>query len=452
MRSTTTVRSSCSVTVRTSCSTKPANNTKPSTPPAPTKPAPGKGHCHGGSHFDPKPSKPSTPPTPSTPSTPGIPSSPVPTSPVPTSPQAQQALSKMDALLNEATDGKRGNGAAITHNAADVEKSSNTNPKSERYKAAQAQVQANAQLESQSLSRLSSGEQQRYASVKNALTQANNPVAALALQKLLVGGRLDSGLDFANQGSVLQHLQAIAQGQDLDPRVDKTTLLTDLVQELATPSVINQGGRGTCAPTALSIELNLERPAEYARLMRGVASPSGQVKLANGQVLTREQDTSFKDDHSSRALTQRLLAPVLMEVANGTRDYRDSASKENRNAGATGGGLDKLYDALFNRDMATSYGQSAEWKKNTGMAIIERELQQGQNILAGIRYGDSGGHKLLVTGMETVKGQQYVKYINPWGAEERMSKADFQARLFDVNYDPLTPAKLAAQQRVFLAA
>ncbi|KFA94021.1 hypothetical protein [Archangium violaceum] len=52
-----------------------------------------------------------------------------------------------------------------------------------------------------------------------------------------------------------------------------------------------------------------------------------------------------------------------------------------------------------------------------------------------VSWGD-GYHKLLVTGTETIDGQEYIKYINPWGREERMPREEFEARLADINYDP----------------
>ncbi|MBM7113142.1 hypothetical protein [Archangium primigenium] len=421
--SSTTVRVSSS----SSCTKTPPKApvcTKPSAP-APA-PAPGKGHG-GGSVFE--PSKPSAPSA--------------------SDKVRAQAVSQMDALLNEQANRKQGyNGAVVVQDAFNVERSTNTNPKSSRYKAAQAQVKSHEALEQQQLARLSPQERARYATVRQELAAANNPVATLALQKLLVSGRLEKGSDFLNEGSVLQHLSDIAQGNDIERRVDRQTLLTDLVQELATPSAINQGARGTCAPTAMTIGLNIERPAEYARLIKAAASTSGNVKLANGTTLPREKDTAFKDDGSGRALTQRLLAPIFMEASNGDRDYRDSASKENRNAGATARGLDALYDAVYDHNM--SYDTNTKDRAKL-MDRIRSELAEGQNVLAGIKYRN-GGHQLLVTGLEKSQGKEYVKYINPWGQEERMAVAEFQSRMNGINYDTRPAKTLIQENRAFLAA
>ena len=69
------------------------------------------------------------------------------------------------------------------------------------------------------------------------------------------------------------------------------------------------------------------------------------------------------------------------------------------------------------------------------MDIIDTQLRAGASVPVAVSWGD-GYHKVLVTGTETVNGQEYVKYINPWGREERIPRADFEKRLADISYDP----------------
>ncbi len=70
------------------------------------------------------------------------------------------------------------------------------------------------------------------------------------------------------------------------------------------------------------------------------------------------------------------------------------------------------------------------------MDIIDTQLEAGRNVPVALSWGDDGYHKVLVTGTETVDGQEYVTYTNPWGREERMPREEFEARLADINYDP----------------
>jgi len=45
-----------------------------------------------------------------------------------------------------------------------------------------------------------------------------------------------------------------------------------------------------------------------------------------------------------------------------------------------------------------------------------------------------------------------VKYINPWGQEERMAVAEFQSRMNGINYDTRPAKALIQENRAFLAA
>ena len=342
-----------------------------------------------------------------------------------------QALKNIDDLLDPSKNRFRASSnSTVTADALDVEKS-NSDPATRRQ--ASAQLQANASLEQQRLAGMSAQDRAQYQAVKDTLSnQDSNPVAALALQKLLFQGKLPGSKDLVGQGSLLDHLASAAQGTNLDPRVDKKAFVTDLVQELATPSAINQGGRGTCAPTAMSINLAFTQPAEYARILQGLGSPSGQVKLADGKTtLTRKPETSFQPDNSRRSLTQRLMAPVFMDATNGNKGYND---KTGQGAGASSTGVDVLQDAIYGRNMGfiEAYNSS---KRGEAMQRIDSELKEGQYVQAGLKWG-TGGHKVLVTGTEKVGGEDYIKFINPWGDEERMKRSEFQSRLNGINYDP----------------
>lgn len=356
----------------------------------------------------------------------------------PSSPAEKWALQQMEQLFEPTASTFRENGSTVTTDAADVESPSNSKTGARGLQAT-GQLRANERLEQQRLASLSPQQRAQYTAVREATyNTASNPVAALALQKLLFEGKLSGGKDLTGRGTVLDYLASAARGDRLDGRVDKNTFLTDLVQELATPSAINQGSRGTCAPTAMSINLALHHPAEYARIMGDLASPSGMVTLADGKTtLTREAETSFMPDGSGRALTQRLMAPVFMEASNGERAYNDL---NDSGAGASATGLDVLHDAVYGRNMAHQelFTSAA---RDEAMARIDSELASGQNVLAGIWWNADGGHQVLITGTEKLNGQDFIKFINPWGTEEQMLRSAFHSRLIGMNYDPAEAAK-----------
>lgn len=342
------------------------------------------------------------------------------------------AVRDADLLLRGESIARDSEGSAdVVRDAANVNDSRDTLETSTRHQAAVTQLEENKALEAAQLERLSPADRQKYDAVKQRCLDANDPVAAVALQKMLFEGKLPGDEDLKGEGTTLDHLAALSdENTPLAEGIDRNALVTDLVQELATPSSINQGPRGTCAPTTLAIQLAMNDPAEYARIAAGLASPDGEVVLAGGQTLTREEGTAA-DDKTGRSTTQRLIGSAFMELANGDRDY-DNASGEG--AGAWSDKLDVLYEAVTGRKMSDQRLTTDEQRAGA-MDIIDTQLRAGAAVPVALAWGD-GYHKVLVTGTETVNGQEYVKYTNPWGREERIPRADFEKRLADISYDP----------------
>jgi len=326
------------------------------------------------------------------------------------------------------------NGATVTRDAPHVNDADDTDPKDDRYLAAQAQVDANAELEAAALAELTKEERAQYDAVKQACIDADDPVAQLALQKMLFEGKLPGPTDLAGEGDTLDHLAALADpNTPLAQGVDRGALVTDLVQELATPSAIAQRGKGTCAPTAIAIQLAIQNPAEYARIVAGLAGPDGEVLLAGGQTLQREPGTEV-DDGSGRSQVQRLMAPAFMEMANGDENY---TNRTDAGRGAWADELDELYEQIWGRPMSAEvYGTDATPEEQAAaMETMDDVLRAGGMVPMAVEYG-TGLHKVLVTGTETIDGEEYVKYINPWGREERMLRSEFEGRVVDISWDP----------------
>lgn len=356
----------------------------------------------------------------------------------------EDALSEMDTLfLGPETNGRSDGGATVVRDAPNVNDRRDTgggiglggilgNSKTpSRKEAAEAQLEANAALEQEQLAKMSPEDRARYEAVKQSCLDAGDPVAALSLQKLLFEGKLPGEEALVGGGTLLEQLATAADpNTPIVEGLDRGAFLCDLVQELATPSAINQGSVGTCAPTTIAIDLAMQNPAEYARIALGLASPSGEVELAGGQTLTREEGTVL-DDGKGRSNVQRLMGSAFMEMGNGDRDYINSTEEGD---GAWSNDLDVLYEAVWGRTMSDQRLRTPEQRADA-MDIIDTQLEAGRNVPVAVSWGD-GYHKLLVTGTETIDGQEYIKYINPWGREERMPREEFEARLADINYDP----------------
>ncbi len=303
-------------------------------------------------------------------------------------------------------------------------------------------VEANAELEAAELEKLSPQERAQYQSVMSELEQQDDPKAQLALQKLLFEGKLPGAEDAQGGGTLLENLAGLANpcGVPLAEGVDRRELLADVVREVAVPSAIAQHQRGTCAATVVGIHLADESPAEYVRLMTGLASPSGEVELANGDVITREEGT-IGDDGSGRSLSQRLIEPAFMEYANGADLDYDNASDEHRDedgnkvhTGLYSSQVDRLLEGVFDHRFENRDGINTEEEREEAWDELVDEVEnEGREVEVGVRWG-TGGHKLLVTDIsQDASGQEFVTYVNPWGKTETLPKEEFLDRLQNMN-------------------
>ena len=102
--------------------------------------------------------------------------------------------------------------------------------------------------EATALDKLNAKQRAEYEAVKKVCEKANDPVAQLSLQKLLMEGSLPGEKDLKGGGNVLDNLSKLATSTTLAKGIDRSQLLTDVVQELATPSAISQGAIGSRVP------------------------------------------------------------------------------------------------------------------------------------------------------------------------------------------------------------
>lgn len=296
----------------------------------------------------------------------------------------------------------------------------------------------NAELEALALARLSPEDQARYQALRTSL--ASDARAQLALQTMLIDGRLPGELasgttvDGTNELgplTLLQQLEYLSTAPTAPGLFGAASLLSVVVKEVAFPEMINQGGRGTCTVTATLIGLAMENPAEYVRLVTGLASPTGTVLMANGDLLEREADT-VGDDGVSRAITQRLLAPALMEYGDTAADYD--------NSDPDAGGLwhdahARVAEALFDRPFDHFQGITTWFGagySNANMAIEAFQAGEWPVQLIVEFPGWDQTHVVLITGVEEVDGQTFVTYANPWGQLERVSYEELSAQALGV--------------------
>lgn len=140
------------------------------------------------------------------------------------------------------------------------------------------------------------------------------------------------------------------------------------------------------------------------------------------------------DQQARRSLTQRLLAPALMEATKDT-PY-DNATDEGWGANAEQ--LDVLREAVLGSErIAHQSGKlatdPAARKLETDMLVnAVKEGDVPVALLMALRPGDPKGeglHWVLVTGREVRDGVEYLRVVNPWGQEELMTRAELENRM-----------------------
>lgn len=249
------------------------------------------------------------------------------------------------------------------------------------------------------------------------------------LDSLELSGRLERT---ASDGTtLLENLEKVSV-QELGPRVDRKELLEKLLTHLTQPERMTQGDRGTCAPTGIQHVLADRYPAEYVRLVSGLASPQGSVTTANGESLVRVE-RSIKDK-SGRDLPSRLIQSALMDYGNGseTYDHRKDwhtgeqdqiAVLHQANPWVEGSGhLENGHPGLYPNEVTRVLRAVLPGAADTYFVNPERSLehlnnlrgahQRGETVVVGLKWRDSA-HLLVV---KEVAADHLVLW-NPWGQD-----------------------------------
>lgn len=234
--------------------------------------------------------------------------------------------------------------------------------------------------------------------------------ALQALEGVAARGLLDR---LCGQGEPLRaHLLGVAGGgmaEGLLNAPGRLVLLGELVQNLDHPGRINQGFKGTCAATCVETYLVESDPAEYARLVRGLAAPSGQVPMRSGAILERDEHELVWDRaEGRRSPVSRLFQVSCMEFAYAKLDYDNKTDRqEGERGGKSGVGLhldafDHLLESLTGRRwdvasdlhlrMARMLGLPTDDMPDLhkdGLDIIRRSLEGGESAFVTLKVEEA---------------------------------------------------------------
>lgn len=251
--------------------------------------------------------------------------------------------------------------------------------------------------------------------------------ARVQLQEMKEQGIL---LDSDSQNATcLDNIEQLMR-QPLGERMDRRRLLESTLNHLHDPTTISQGEQGSCVSASVQHQLAEQQPAEYTRLLLGLASPSGQVVTQKGETLIREPDSHRRPGR--RDLASVLLQDAFTEFANGPESYdarADHSSGDHdptlhqanpymENSGHMEGGHPGLYpeevrrlaQGVLSGRFSNVYVEQG--KPSGALERIEGALSREGSAFVGLQW-ERGGHRLAVVGIE----QDRVYLWNPWGED-----------------------------------
>ncbi|MDY7227513.1 hypothetical protein [Hyalangium rubrum] len=197
-----------------------------------------------------------------------------------------------------------------------------------------------------------------------------------------------------------------------DAGVTRESLLGSITQEASNPGQINQHDRGTCTVTSMQYMLNSSNPAEYMRLMAGLTSESGEVKLANGDTLSRDKDSIAMDSATDRSSSERLFQSAMMQYAKGG-DEDDYSNVADKDEGLDAGEQEDALEGLFSKGFDNESGSM--WNFTPGeeevLNLLKERSPQDTYIRMKWGEGKEGGHAVVVDRVEN--GRVYFR--NPHG-------------------------------------
>ncbi|NOK38390.1 hypothetical protein HMI49_34855 [Corallococcus exercitus] len=244
----------------------------------------------------------------------------------------------------------------------------------------------------------------------------------------------------ATGGTLLSNLARLAKGP-LHPGVGEARrgeLMRGVLQETARAYEVNQSVFGTCTVTSMQYELVRDNPAEYARIMAGLAGPNGRVDMRGGGTLELQADSLPQNALQGRSFSEALFQSSLMEFANGVDEYHVQGPNGDESISPIGNTYQGQYGDSMVRAVSALFGrQFAEWGTNdqtrdAQLDFLRKYQPKGPNdpvLIAFFTSPDAQAGAHAVTFVK-VEGDR-VFFRNPWGptADPKGTEEEFGARV-----------------------
>lgn len=173
--------------------------------------------------------------------------------------------------------------------------------------------------------------------------------------------------------TLVDSLITVAEGALWDPftlEPGRTRIFSELVFNLADPQRINQGLKGTCAAACIEGYMAEREPAEYARILTGLATRDGQATLKRGDLMVCDEDVLAPNvfEHGRNPVS-RIFQAACMEFAYPNMTYDNVLDGQFDGDENVGSGLEL---AAFERVLVAVTGET--WKTTSTAHAQMKEM------------------------------------------------------------------------------
>lgn len=209
-----------------------------------------------------------------------------------------------------------------------------------------------------------------------------------------------STLKATDGSSVVDNLNRMANTPGLGPYIG------NVVDDIIRPNAIHQGNAPTCTAATMQYELAKGNPAEYSRLIAGLAI-DGKVTMAGGGVLETQPGAALTGSaklHDRRTPSESVFQGALMEFANGDEKYDVSSLKSTRADGSThlglnGAQIQTALNNLFAVDYKTTFINSND-EAAVALGKLNTSLVPNRPVLVDLAVDANTNHCVAFEGFK----------------------------------------------------
>lgn len=221
--------------------------------------------------------------------------------------------------------------------------------------------------------------------------------------------------------------------------IDKKTVVSDALHDLAWPSNIAQANKGTCAATTLQMKLAIERPRQYVQNLTQLAQ--GHTVSTPGGASMAPNNTWKGDSQDPRSTSGRIMQNALMNLGGqGLLWNSKYDSKNDPDNGLTRGEQESALRKLFGDTSYVNESSGLITSKASLLAYVEDEFARGRSVSVSFK-----NHAVLAVGIDKSKRPAEV-IMNSWGRQYAMTLEEFKTHVQavrtrdDSGYDNRTTA------------